>query len=279
DGIRVTQVRERERLESGGAIRNAVGVAGVKGRFVVVNGDIFIEFDLGEALAEHERRGADLTLALCQVEDPSQFGVAALDGDGLVTGFVEKPPRGSEPGNMVNAGVWVFEAGLVDEIPPGAVRVEETLFPSLVGRRRVVLGYCFDGVWADIGTPERYLELNLRLLDAGRGTAGTEAVTNSCLAAGCQVEDGATVRRSVLGAGCVVGRDATIEGSVLWEKVAVHEGAFVGDSVLADGVVVGAGARAEGVVAGRGAVILPGVEVPRGTSLEPGERYHGEDGS
>ena len=47
------------------------------------------------------------------------------------------------------------------EIPPGAVRVEETLFPSLVARRRTVLGYTFGGIWADIGTPVRYLELNL----------------------------------------------------------------------------------------------------------------------
>ena len=42
-----------ERLESGGAIRHAVTRAGVEGRFVVLNGDVLVEFDFARALNMH----------------------------------------------------------------------------------------------------------------------------------------------------------------------------------------------------------------------------------
>ncbi|MDZ7729198.1 MAG: sugar phosphate nucleotidyltransferase [Dehalococcoidia bacterium] len=161
--MRIEHVIERQRLESGGAIRNAVQEAGIDERFLVLNGDIYIDFDFDAAVRAHEDASAELTLALTPVEDPSGFGVAVVNDHGLVTGFVEKPPRGTAPGNLVNAGAWIFERALVDEIPPGAVRVEETLFR----RWSRASGTC----WATgskgrgwmIGNPERYRELNVLL--------------------------------------------------------------------------------------------------------------------
>lgn len=265
DGLELAAVVEHERLESGGAIRNAVRTAGVQGRFLVLNGDVFVDFDFAPALAEHEAKQADLTLALYPVDDPSQFGVAVVDAQQLVVGFVEKPPPGTAPGNLVNAGVWIFEAGLVDEIPPGPVRVEETLFPSLVARRRPVLGYEFHGVWADIGTPARYLALNRALL-----AKGAEGIDKSA-----SIDKGAEIRESAIGPGCEIGV-SSIAGSVLWENVRIGTGASIVDSVIADGVVIGPGAKVSGAVIGRGASIAAGSLVT-GASIEPGARYDAQD--
>jgi mannose-1-phosphate guanylyltransferase len=267
----VIVVEERERLESGGAIRNAVRAAKVEGRFAVLNGDVFVDFAFGPALAAHERASADLTLALFRVEDPSSFGVAVVDKQGLITGFVEKPPPGEAPSDLVNAGAWIFEPGLVDEIPPGAVRVEETLFPSLVARRRHVLGYRFEGLWADIGTPGRYLDLNCALVQR---LPGARAVADDV-----QLGREALVAGAVIGAGSSIGDGARVERSVLWERVEVGPGATVANSVLADGVRVGEGARVEGTTAGRGASIGAGGVVRAGTRIEPGTHYDGSHGS
>ncbi len=265
--LEIVPVIERERLESGGAIRNAVQAAGIDGRFIVLNGDVFVDFDLEVAIGAHESFGADLTLALHEEPDPSSFGVAVLDAEGMVTGFVEKPLPGEAPSNLVNAGVWVFEPGLVHEIPPGAVRVEETLFPSLVARRRRVLGYRFDGIWADLGTPARYLALNEALLG-----------DRNAFAQGCKVSPHASALGCAIGAGSTVDANARVEHSILWESVEVGEGAVIERSVLADGVKVGAGARVTDAVVGSGAVIAAGCEVPRGTSIETDARYDGVHG-
>ncbi|MEO6399070.1 MAG: NDP-sugar synthase, partial [Tepidiformaceae bacterium] len=222
DGLRIELVQETSRLESGGAIRNAVQTAGISGRFTVLNGDVFVDFDYADALAAHERLQADLTLALFPVSDPSSFGVAAVDSESLVTGFVEKPPPGTEPSNLINAGVWIFEPGLVGEIPNGPVRVEETLFPSLVARRRRVLGYEFSGIWADIGTPARYLALNQALLSGGANAIHEAASVDPT----ASVESSSVGKRSTLLPGC------RVEGSILWEGVDIGSDAVVARIVL-----------------------------------------------
>lgn len=268
-GMELVVVTERERLESGGAIRHAVDEAAVNGRFVVLNGDVFVEFDLRAMLAEHERVDAKLSQYLVAVTEPWRYGVAVTNDRHMITGFVEKPPMGEEPGNLVNAGVWIFEPELTGMIPPGPVRVEETLFPSLVARGGPVLGYEAAGIWADIGTPRSYLELSTRLVERD----GVSAI-----AAGVTLGDGAEVESSSIGAGSALGPAARVTGSILWESVTVGGNAVVADSILADGVRVGEGATVRGAVVGARAEVADGTVVPPGTLIDPGERYDADHG-
>jgi len=267
-GLDISHVLERSRLESGGAIRNAVQEANIEGRFLVLNGDIFAEFDLPAALKTHVDRNAELTMALYPVNDPSQFGVAAVDDNDLITGFVEKPPPGTAPSNLINAGVWIFEPQLVAEIPEGAVRVEETLFPSLVARGRNVLGHRFEGLWADIGTPQRYLDVGVAL--AGR--PGAPAIDPEAAIAST-----ATVSSSSIGAHTTLGPGAVVSASIVWEHVDIGKNANIEASVIADHVRIGDGAALHGVVAGKGATIPAGATVPAGTTIEPDCDWKADD--
>lgn len=264
-GIAILPIIERERLESGGAIRHAVEAAGITDRFVVVNGDVYVDFDFQTALTAHIDREAVLTMALKPMADVSSYGVAVCDDSGLITGFVEKPPPGTAPSNLVNAGVWIFEPGLVEEIPAGAVRVEETLFPSLVARRKTVLGFQFDGMWADLGTSARYLAASKALLGF-----------RNEIAPGARLSATANVTGTAVGAGSQIAMGATVQDSIIWESVTIGAGAQVSDSILADGVMVDVGAVLRGVTAGKGASVAAGVIVPPGTALEPGARYDGD---
>lgn len=267
-GMAFLVIEESTRLESGGAIRNAVETAGIAGRFTVLNGDVFIDFDFAEALAAHEARGADLTIALHEVDDPSEYGVAAVDRESMIVGFVEKPPPGTAPGNLINAGVWIFEPHLVEQIPPGAVRVEETLFPSLVARERAVYGHRCTGMWADLGTSARYLAMNNALV---------RAHGDSAVGAGVVMGASATLRDSSVGDGSTIGDGSAIRNSILWERVIVATGVEIVDSIVADGVTIGANARLDGAVVGAGATIESGARLAAGTVVEPGARYHGRD--
>lgn len=263
-GMEILPIIERERLESGGAIRNAVQTAGIRERFVVVNGDIYVDFDFEAAVTAHVEHEAVLTMALKPMTDVAAYGVAVCDERKLITGFVEKPPPGTAPSNLVNAGVWIFERELVDEIPPGAVRVEETLFPSLVARRRTVLGFQFEGMWADLGTPSRYLAASKALLGF-----------RNEVAQGARLSATANVTGTAVGAGSQIAMGATVQDSIIWESVTIGPGAQISDCILADGVMVDANAELRSVVAGKGARVAAGVTVPPGTALEPGARYDG----
>lgn len=263
--VPVEVVVEREPLGSGGAIRNAVRQAAVEGRFLVANGDVFCGFDLRPFVEAHVARGAELTIVLVELPDPTGYGVAEVTPEGWVRRFVEKPPAGGQGRALVNAGVWVFEPELVGEIPEGPVRVEETLFPTLVAAGRHVLGAVASGLWADLGTPERYLALHRHLL-----------AERNAVAAGVTVAPGAVVERSALGSRCRIAAAASVRGSVLWEDVEVGPGAVVEESILADGVRVGEGAVVRNSVLGAGARVAAGATAC-GAKLEPGEAYDGRN--
>ncbi|MET0894902.1 MAG: nucleotidyltransferase family protein, partial [Acidimicrobiia bacterium] len=98
---------EDEPLGTAGAIRFAAD--GIDERVLVCNGDVLTGLDVAALVRFHEERGAEATIALTRVDDPSAFGVVPTRGDGEVVAFVEKPAPGKAPTNWINAGTYVLE--------------------------------------------------------------------------------------------------------------------------------------------------------------------------
>ena len=291
-GLLIEYAYEETPLGSGGAI--AAAAAGWDETFVICNGDIITDLDLSAMIEAHRARGAELSISLHEVDDPSPFGVVALDGEGRITHFVEKPDRSAAPSRLINAGTWLFEPSLLAAMDATRFnRVEKELFPSLATAGGAIYGFHAPCYWSDVGNPDAYLDVNLALLrgaiparlPAGwpRGDVTTAGATIEegaavslpvLIGAGTVVHRGARVRGPVVtGARCSIGDSATVSASVLWEGVAVHEGATVSDSILADGVTVGPGAVLERAVVAHDATIGDGERLPPGTRVEPGVRY------
>ncbi len=177
DGVPLRYAVEPEPLDTGGAISFAAREAGIDDTFFVVNGDVLTDLDVRALLAFHREQGAQATIHLTPVEDPSSFGVAALDGEGRVLRFVEKPPRDAAPSNMINAGTYVFEPSMIDRVPVGGkVSIERVVFPAVAAESRLY-ALCTDDYWIDTGRPEYYRQANLdavsglrrTVLEPGRG--------------------------------------------------------------------------------------------------------------
>jgi mannose-1-phosphate guanylyltransferase len=243
---------EPEPLGTAGAIRFAAEAGGVTNRFLVCNGDVLTDLDVSALVRFHEERDAEATIALTRVDDPSAFGVVPTDEDGRVLRFVEKPPPGEAPTDWINAGTYVLEPSVLDDIPAGrAVSIERETFPGLLARKGRLYALPSPAYWLDIGTPAKYLEANTDRLE--RSGAG------SLIGPGAAVAPGAAVDGSVLGAGVVVEAGAKVLRSVLFDGARIGAGAEVTDSVVASGAVVEAGAAVSGVsIVGPGAVVAPG---------------------
>ena len=169
-GMRLRYAVEDEPLGTAGAIRFAAD--GIDERFVVCNGDVLTGLDLSAMVEFHDERGAEVTIALTQVEDPSAFGVVPTAADGGVIAFVEKPAPGSAPSDWINAGTYVLEPSFLDRIPPRLnVSVERETFPRLLEQPGRLFGYRTDAYWLDIGTPEKYLQAHVDVLRGARRPA------------------------------------------------------------------------------------------------------------
>lgn len=262
-GMNVSVAHEEEPLGTAGALKNAEGLIGAE-PFLAFNGDILTDLDLDALIGWHRARGAEATIWLTRVDDPSAFGVVQMDPEGNVEAFVEKPDPGIAPTDLVNAGVYVFEPSILDRIPAATVySAERELFPGLVEEGTGLFATHVEAYWKDIGTPQKYLEANL---DALRGIYPTDAVERPGEDAVVWVEDGgmaedAEVALACIGAGASVGSRARVERSVLLPGAVVGVGATVEDSVLGTGAVVPAGMRVERATLGDGEEAVPSEEM------------------
>lgn len=287
-GVAVEYAVEPDPLDTGGAIRFAADHVGIDQTFLVVNGDVLTDLDVGALVEFHLSCGAAATLALTPVDDPSRFGVVATDDAGRVEAFVEKPETDKAPTNLINAGTYVLEPSVLPHIPAGRrISIERETFPLLVAQRQVY-ALAGDRYWLDTGTPEAYLKAHADLLSGARGlppapgavqvaadrpnvwVIGSPDIAGdvgpmSLVGDHACVEKGSTIEGSVVGAGGVVESGAKVRGSVLMPGARVGRGASVVGSIIGHRAVVGAGALLEPTsVVGDDAVVEDGSQVRDG---------------
>jgi mannose-1-phosphate guanylyltransferase len=247
-------VVEREPLGTAGGIRFAA--EGINERLIVCNGDVLTDLDLSAFVAFHEARGAEATISLTQVDDPSAFGVVPTRADGEVIAFVEKPPRDQAPTNWINAGTYVLEPSALASIPPRLnVSIERETFPRMLerpGRLYAMRSGCY---WLDIGTPGKYFDAQLDVIAGRVGPTPTPTAVET--APGVWVEPDAVVDGSaVLEAPVLVGARARVDAEVRLNRSVIGADAQIGararlrDAVVLDGVSVAADADVTHAVLG-----------------------------
>jgi len=261
----------------------------------VLNGDVLTDIDLTRQIAQHEETGASATLALVPVPDPSAYGLVVLEDDRSVREFIEKPSSEKLPGNLISAGAYVLERGILDLVPPGRnVSIEREIWPLLVGNG--LYGFPSESYWLDIGTPARYLQGTFDIIEGNVTTSLRDRLGDDWLAIDgaarlegrvippAVLEHGVSVARGahvgslvVLGADVSIGAGSTVERAVVLEGTRVGEGCELRDCIVAAGCsvgdrtsITGGAVLGEHVTVGadnvitRGARIFPGVALPDG---------------
>jgi len=268
-------------LRTAGPIKRAERLLGREEPFLVLNGDILTDIDYTDLMREHIERGdAAATIALYRVEDPSRYGVAEMAGEDRIKRFVEKPPRGKAPSNLINAGIYVLNPEVFDYIPARRpVSIERQVFPELA-REGKLCGHEFRGFWVDIGEPRDYLTANKLLLDTrkkneiGRNVVlerGAEIREPS--AVGDKVSLGAKARigpHTSLGDHVEVGKGTRIENSIVLAGTTISEFTTVKDAIIGEAVVIGRRVKiGGGCIIGDNVFIQDGVTLTRGVAVCP----------
>jgi mannose-1-phosphate guanylyltransferase len=229
-GMKILYAVEKEPLGTGGAIANAAQLLGRDEPIVIFNGDVLSRHSIADQIAFHESKQADATLHLIDVADARAFGCVPTDTDGRVTAFLEK--MDNPVTNSINAGCYIFNPAIIDQIPLGkVVSVERETFPGLVASGRPVYGYKEQSYWLDVGTPAALFK-GSRDLIAG----DFQAMPGTTIAPDATIIGGTSI-----GTGCAIASGATLD-----------------DCIVGDGVTIGAGAHLSHCFIAHGTEIAPG---------------------
>jgi NDP-sugar pyrophosphorylase family protein len=154
-GVSITYSREPELLGSAGAVKRLADFW--TETFLVLYGDVLTNLDLTALVAQHWASGAQVTVALYEVEEPTRCGIVDLTDDGRIVRFVEKPAPEAVFSNLANAGIYVVEPEVLRHIPADQpFDFGRDLFPVLLEAGVPLSGHRAIGYVLDIGSSERY---------------------------------------------------------------------------------------------------------------------------
>ncbi len=125
--------------------------------FILSNGDELKDFDLSALVVAHKENSAKpaATIALVEVENPSDYGVPVLEGD-KITQFLEKPQ--SPPSNFISSGLYVVEPEIFQyaDWSKGFLMIERDIFPKVAAAGKLAGYKVKNGKWYDCGTFSRW---------------------------------------------------------------------------------------------------------------------------
>ena len=258
-GLEASYRVEKTPLGTAGAVRTCKDLVCNGEEILVLSGDGITDVDFAEMLEFHREKGAEVTLALASVAEPTEYGIVKTDSEGKILGFAEKPDWDSVFTDTVNTGVYILNSSVLEKIPEGVMfDFSKDLFPKLAEDGRL-FGYETKGYWCDIGDPRAYLKAHMDYLEGRTGflpevreisdgvwvSPNAEISPKAKLSSpvlvcdGARVEAGASVGPgTVLGCGSYVGENANVVGSVIYGELGA--GAEAEDSIVCRGGRVGA---------------------------------------
>jgi glucose-1-phosphate adenylyltransferase len=257
---------------------------------LILQGDHVYKMDYGKMLKQHLDSAADITLATIQVDldQTRHFGVVAVDKDGRVNGFEEKPKvtqlRSHLNPDKVNAsmGVYLFNADVLipvllkdAENPQSSHDFGKDILPKMIDDYRV---YAYDFVdenkkealyWRDVGTLEAYYEANMdvvsvspifNLYDDEWPIRTHQRQYPPAKFVFAETGRTGTALDSIVSNGCIVS-GGMVKNSVLSPDVRINSYSEVDQSILFSHVSVGRRCRI------RKAILDRDVHIPEGTTI------------
>jgi len=256
---------------------------------LILAGDHIYKMDYGTMIARHVETGADMTVGCLEVdlERARDFGVMAVDDDGCVRRFTEKPvDPPTVPGRpdtaLASMGIYVFNRDFLFEqlIKDADARGSshdfgKDIIPAVIGHYRV-MAYPFrdaksgeQAYWRDVGTVDAFWEANLELIgitpplslydDTWPIWTYQEQLPPAKFVFDEDDRRGMAVDSMVSG-GCIIS-GAVVRHSLLFSSVRINSYSYVEDSVVLPNVHIGRNCRIRRAVIDRWCKLAEGSEI------------------
>ena len=181
--------------------------------FVMYLGDNLLQHGITPLVEEYRSLDCNGEILLTRVPNPSQFGVAELDGTKVVR-LTEKPPEPKS--DLALVGVYMFDENIfkaAKAIKPskrGELEITDAI-QWLLDNGYTVHPHIVKGWWKDTGKIEDMLEANRTVLDTFDQDIRGSVVGESQVEGKVMIEEGAQIIDSVVRGPAIIGKDARIE--------------------------------------------------------------------
>lgn len=215
---------------------------------LILSGDHIYKMDYMKMLVEHEKRDADLSIAVMDVplKEASRFGVMITNDQYEIVDFEEKPENPKS--TLASMGIYIFKYSSLKQFLKSELEKEDTnydfgqdIIPAMVHANKKVYAHVFEGYWKDVGTIQSLWQSNMDLIEPGANHLDLEdnlwkIYSKSVNARPAYIGDTATIVDSLIDEGTSI--EGLVVKSVISLNVTIEEGAKVSNSVVLPGAVI-----------------------------------------
>lgn len=286
-GMKVSVVCDESASGTAESVKNAVGED--DDTILIISGEGYFEFNLGEAFSRHITNKNDVTIICKNVSDPREYAVINENEDGRIKEIVEKPNWSGVFSDLVNCGIYFIEHNVLDFVKENKSNdFIKDLFPKALDSDLKIYSYKANEYWCNINDSNTLKKVQFDLL-SGKATKkipfiASGVFTKSSVPNGnfvivppvffgnnVQVESGAVIGPfAIIGEGSLIAKGSKISDSVLSKSVYVSSKCSVSGAILSEGVSVKKGAQIfEGAVIGKECLIGEDCVIGEGVSIWP----------
>jgi glucose-1-phosphate thymidylyltransferase len=277
-GVKITYIQQEAPLGLAHAVKVARGFLG-DDSFVMYLGDNLLKNGIASFVSEFASSRADAQILLARVKNPSEFGVAELDG-GRVIGLEEKPTNPKTDYALV--GVYLFTKKIFEAIehikPSRRNELEITdAIQYLIDKDFVVNSHVVEGWWKDTGKLEDMLDANRMILTELEHVLESEPDKLSELHGNVRLGKNVKIEKSVLRGPCVIGDGASVIDSYIGPFTSIGSNTSVTRSevensiVLEDCTIRDIGSRIGNSLIGRNVTVTKNDRPPRAYEFMVGD--------
>jgi NDP-sugar pyrophosphorylase family protein len=158
--MRIAYTEETEPLGTVGAL--SLLREELTSTFLMVNGDVLTDLNLGAFIARHRQHGGPLTIATARRSVQIDFGILE-DTNGRITRFKEKPILT----HIVSTGIYCMEPSIIELIPKGIPFGFDNLMHCMLAQGLPVRTFLHSGLWLDVGRVEDFHRAQELAVDGG----------------------------------------------------------------------------------------------------------------
>lgn len=278
-GVNITYIRQSAPAGLAHAVKESLGFLG-EDRFVMFLGDNVIQGGISPLIRQFADSKWNSQIVLTAVENPQQFGVAELNGDGTIKRLIEKPKE--PPSNLALVGIYMFDHHIREAVhtikPSFRNELEITdAIQWLIEQGYAVHPYVHTGWWIDTGKPGDMLSANDHVLEEVKPHIDGTVDAASKVDLRVTVEKGAVIENSVIRGPAIIGEGTVVRNSYIGPFTSIYHHCVIEHSevehsiVLENSKVLDVPYRIADSIVGRNATITRSEIKPKAIKMNLGD--------
>jgi len=211
-------------------------------KFIVFLGDNIISKNISDYVLNFQKSNAAASVLLCEVDNPSQFGIAEVKNNKIIK-IIEKPKNPSS--NLAVTGIYfltphIFQ--IIKKLKPSwrnELEIADAL-QMLIQEKKELIFETITDYWKDTGTPKDIIEANRKILENMKEFDKSERNESVVSEGKIMIEQGVVIKSGVkifgpaiIGKNCIIEKDTKILGNT-----SIGESSHIGGCTISDSIIM-----------------------------------------